>query len=173
MHDAVASPESTPTRGAAARGTWLVVGLIVIGACLAVFAAWFQWRQTRRCLEWYGPETARRILEAPRVELWALDPADAAAAPRERLDVSKAAGLVHLRRGLVEDANFDWSSRPSGPWSDALAFFDAADATTPAAILLLDTTAPGGIATTTSAGIGLGRMRPGLAKWLVATRQDR
>lgn len=168
MHDAVARTESP-----AARGTWLVVGLIVIGAGLAVFASWFQWRQTRRCLEWYGPATARRILEAPRVELWALDPADAAAGPRDRIDVSKAGGLVHLRHGLVEDANFDWSARPAGPWPDALAFFDSADSTEPATLLLLDTAAPGGIAVDAAAGIGLGRMRTGLAKWLAATRERR
>lgn len=123
------------------RGRQLAVGLVLLGLALAVFAVWFQWRQTRRCLAFYGADVAGRIQSADRVELWefrgaaALDPLE----PASRRDVTRAGGLVHLRRGLVEDANFDWeavsAAAADGParsgagprtWDVAIAFFDRA-----------------------------------------------
>jgi hypothetical protein len=121
------------------RGRRLVVGLLTLGVVAACGGIAWQRGQTRACLAFYGPEVARAITTAPRVELWsrvrpALQSADESggAAPlrllaAERIDVSDARGLVHLRRGLVEDANF----RPAGPavaeplggeWSYALVF---------------------------------------------------
>ncbi|MFM8893264.1 MAG: hypothetical protein ACKOTB_16885, partial [Planctomycetia bacterium] len=58
-------------------------------------------------------------------------------------DVSKAPGLVHLRRGLVEDANFAWPAAgaesdhggtrlPAEAWNVALVFSTAAPAVAPA-----------------------------------------
>ena len=113
---------STPTRASAERsagnprGIWLVTGLLVLGLAAAFTGVWFQREQTRRCLEFYGPTAARRIAAAPTVELLLVQPGTT---PRRleghrRIDVSKAPGLVHLRRGLVEDANFNWQSRGGG-----------------------------------------------------------
>jgi hypothetical protein len=77
---------------------------------------WFQRHQTRRCLEYYGPVAARRISAAPVVELLLLEPGPAAGrlAARTRIDASQAPGLVHMRRGLVEDANFSWRGGGNG-----------------------------------------------------------
>jgi len=80
--------------------------MLAVGLLLALFAVWFQWRQTRRCLDFYGPLAARHIQSAPRVELWELD--GRPDTPGRRIDITSARGLVHLRRGLVEDANFTW-----------------------------------------------------------------
>jgi len=173
----------------APRGTRLVMLMVVLALSLALFAVWFQWRQTRKCLAFYGSETAGHIQSAPRVELWELD--GRADQPRRRRDITGARGLVHLRRGLVEDANFEWPSEtgptdhaeraPNGAgWEAALAFFGSSDAHEPATILLLDFARSGdggegdggerGGGRIAVAGrpavAGLGRLRRGLDRWI-------
>ena len=156
-------------------GTQVVCGILGIAVCLAAFAIWFQWRQTRRCLDFYGATVARSIQSAPRVELWDLAAGGDLARPEpvHRLDVSTARGLVHLRRGLVEDANFAWGDAAAAPsWDVALAFFNAAAADQPDAVLAFDLDAAGGaLAVPGRPGVvGLGRLRTGLQAWLEATR---
>ncbi|NBV44203.1 MAG: hypothetical protein EBR86_00820, partial [Planctomycetia bacterium] len=130
---------TVPRQPADGRGRRLVVGLVTLGVVAACVGIAWQRGQTRACLAFYGPEVARAITTARRVELWSrVRPAPQSAEhpeavgplrlrAAERLDVSDARGLVHLRRGLVEDANF----RPEGPavaepaegeWSYALVF---------------------------------------------------
>ena len=149
-----APQQTVSTRtGGVAGGTWLVVGLLLLGLAAASTGVWFQRHQTRRCLEFYGPAAARRISAAPVVELLIVQPGSAPGrlACRTRIDVSKAPGLVHLRRGLVEDANFTWQAAatsaspearrpsearlPSEVWDAALVFSEpaASDAASDAA----------------------------------------
>jgi len=149
--------------------------MLAAGLVLAAFAVWFQWRQTRRCLGFYGGDVARLVQAAPRVELWILDPAAGTAPPEplRRIDVSRAPGLVHLRRGLVEDANFSRDpaagrgSRPA--WSVALAFFAAPEATP--AVLLFDTESePPTVAVAGRPGtLAAGPIAAGLRRWLTET----
>lgn len=176
---------STSASTRPASGMRLVLTLVILGIGLASFAIWFQWQQTRRCLELYGSAVARRIQAAPRVELW--EPQDgaetggrAAVAPAHesarRFDVSRARGLVHLRRGLVEDANFDWSKRAGGgaAWDAALAFYDRPDDREPAAVLVFDFDPAGGTLSLVGRGnaVGLGRLEKGLRAWLTAARSE-
>jgi len=159
-----------------ATGRALVVSLMLVAIGLASFAVWFQWRQARRCLTFCGPEVGRQIQSASRVELWRLD--DGGPRPRvvDRLDVSRAAGLVHLRRGLVEDANYEWTlpgPRPaSATWDEALAFFDPAASPAPTVVVAIDLDAPETAATVMGrpGRVGLGRLGPGIHAWIDATR---
>lgn len=157
-------------------GRWLVLGLVALGLSAAVTGVLFQRQQTRRCLAFYGPDAARRITAAPRVRLVVLE----ASGPRSvrgarSADVSGAAGLVHLRRGLVEDANFSWPESPSRDplgahaWDYALEFSDAAGAVATTLVLDLDP-AGGSLAVVGAPGrVALGRVAPGLATWIRAT----
>ena len=96
-------------------------------------------------------------------------------AAQTRIDVSKAPGLVHLRRGLVEDANFGWQGTggavlerlPSESWDVALVFREPLGSTT----LAIDFDPSGGaLAVVGQPGrIGLGRIGPGLEKWIRST----
>jgi len=196
-----------PASIAPGRGTRLVVGLLALAAALAVFAVWFQWRQTRRCLAFFGAEQVRRIQSSPRVELWSLtngsvdgrgllngsdgkpncgSPAHLDLRPWRRLDVSRAQGLVHLRRGLVEDANFAWQAVETGPWDGcwdvAIAFFDAESAVVPECVVLVafaSSGAGGGAGGAAAQGrlaimgrpatLTLGRLEAGLRTWIDAT----
>ena len=168
------------------RGTWLVAALLLLGLAAAVTGIWFQWQQTRRCLDFYGPAAARRIAAAPTVELLLMQPGaePGRLVARSRIDISKAPGLVHLRRGLVEDANFNWQgtdARASGAgaggaaperlpldaWDVALVFSEPLGRTT--LVIDLDPSR-GSLAAVGQPGrIGLGRIGPGLEKWVRST----
>ena len=158
-------------------GRRVVAAIVLLGLCLAGFAFWFQWRQTRRCLGFLGADVAREISRAERVELWRLG---SGGRPRRLTatawhDVSRAPGLVHLRHALVEDASYVWSAVPpdagSGPqpvqeWGTALAFFSRRGVDVPAAVLVFDDR----FGTMTVVGrpgrVSLGRLGSGLDRWV-------
>jgi hypothetical protein len=166
-----------------------VVGLLLVAAGLGAFAVWFQWDQTRRSLAFLGPAAARQIQVAPHVELWSLAVRDGTLLAIDRRDVSRAPGLVHLRRGLVEDVNYRWldsgrdprlaveAGRPAEPfpvgsWDVALAFSDDPH-DRPAAILAFDLDDDGAMTVVGRPGrLGLGPIGPGLRDWVTATKAD-
>jgi hypothetical protein len=184
-----------PVSAAAAPGAAIVAGLLVMALGLGLFAVWFQRGQTRRCLEFFGPEAARRLQAANRVEVWRLEPRDGRVQVVDRIDASHAPGLVHLRRGLIEDFNYDWGDGgregplgqvrrpplPADAWDQAVAFFgpsraeggsarpDDPAAGTEAAVTVVAFDLDGGGAATVvgrPGRVGLGRLRTGLATWL-------
>ena len=166
-------------------GSLIVVGILTLAAGLAAFAVWFQWTQTRRCLDFFGPAIATAIQTAPRVEAWRLSAAgkEGRVVATARTDVSQARGLVHLRHGLVEDSNYAWSSlpagrRPTGSWDVALAFYPVTsgtpsptgDAAQAVAVLAFDLEGDGAVTVVGRPGsVALGRLGPGLRGWLAAT----
>lgn len=159
-------------------GTPLVLGLLLVAVGLASFALWFQWRQTRRCLAFYGSDAAGLIQRAPRVEAWERAPAVHDDGVR-RWDVTHARGLVHLRRGLVEDANLDWDRVETRPiaadaWQFALAFFASPGAERPAVVLLVERGDDGASLAVEGKPdrVGLGRLDAGLERWWRASRED-
>lgn len=164
-----------PASDRPASGRWIVGGMVGLAVALALFAVGYQRAQTRRCLAFYGSDVARRIQEAPRVELWSLG-ADGLQ-PAGRTDISAARGLVHLRRGLVEDANFAWDRAPSAAAAPALAlaFFDHAGDADPATLLLLAVDEHGGSLSVAGreGTVALGRIHAGLQKWLADVVDER
>jgi hypothetical protein len=127
------------------------------------------------------------VTTAPVVELWGVAPATqpGVLVALERADVSKAPGLVHLRRGLVEDANFRWQvgasidrdRLPAESWDRALVFSDPAKGGRPVVLVIDLPQGPGGSGGGAAAAgslavvgrpgrIGLGRIAGGLATWL-------
>jgi hypothetical protein len=168
-------PAARPTSG---RGTAIVIGLLLLGLVAAGTGIWYQRGQTRRCLDLYGAEAARHITAAPRVELVRLVSAGAAGrlAAVDRRDITSAKGLVHLRRGLVEDANFLWPSAatenrlPENAWDLGLVFSDPALPEQPPTILVIDFDESGGHAAVVGrpGRVGLGRLEKGLRKWVEA-----
>jgi len=123
----------------------LAILLMVLLACgLGLTSVVYHHWASHGVLAWWGGDMARLIADAPRVEALRLEPLekpDSAAtadtlvvdgrqyAVAQRKDVTTAIGLDHLRRGLLDDANFSWSApSPATPvrWSDALVFSDGA-----------------------------------------------
>jgi len=176
--------------GPSGSGSRLVIGLLLLGLAAGVAGILFQRGQTRRCLEFYGAEAARKVAAAPVVEVWRLEPGEGPGGlvAVERRDVSTARGLVHLRRGLVEDANFRWPIPGAGgvarlhesAWDTGLVFSDPADDRPPVMLVIdLDGKATaagevgeaGALAVVGRPGrINLGRIAAGLTKWLRESR---
>ena len=92
-------------KSARSRGTMVVAIMLAAALGLAAFAVWFQWRQTRRCLDFYGGDVARLVQTAPRVELWRLAPAaePSSPEPRERIDRRGALSYSAIRCKHVRD----------------------------------------------------------------------
>ncbi len=124
-----------------ASGRGVVLLMVGLGAGLALFAILHQRNQTVRCLRFLGAPAARRIAASSHVELLRLQPGDreGRVLAVERWDISSARGVVHLRRGLVEDANYAWSARdddrsdaggrlPAAAWRWGIAFAGSAGA---------------------------------------------
>lgn len=170
------SGSTTAPRAAGVPGTSVVIFLLLLAAGLGGFAVWFQRHQTRRCLDFLGPLAARRIQSAGRVELWTLAADGSVIRSVGRRDVSRAAGLIHLRRGLVEDVNYRWAAGrgpsqplPAGAWDAALAFADSDGRT----VLAFDLDGDGSMTVVGRPGrITLGPIGPGLRTWIGTTKGD-
>jgi hypothetical protein len=158
------------------------MGLLLLGLTAATVAVAFQRGQTERCLAFYGPEAATAVSRSTSVELWRLADIDGKLSAVERFEISDAKGLVHLRRGLVEDANFNWAAvagagepLPIGSWDWAMVFAGPPSATgtagaTYVVIDLGDQGVDGWISVVGQGGrVGLGRIGPGLFTWINAT----
>lgn len=100
------------------RGVILVLLLLIAGLAAATIAIWHQYQQTRQALGFWGPESVHLIGRAPSVELIALrsgKPDETGLAEKTHgdpptVDISGARGLIHFRRSLLEDENFDWDA---------------------------------------------------------------
>jgi hypothetical protein len=123
------------------RGTILVTLLVAAGLAAAIAAVWNQYSQTHRALKFWGAEVAQLIETATTVELIDLaarrarDTGGATDSPYPPpLDISRARGLIHFRRSLLEDANFDWTAKvdivPDHEWDYAVLFLDNVDRVT-------------------------------------------
>ncbi|HEV3021537.1 MAG TPA: hypothetical protein VGX76_03695 [Pirellulales bacterium] len=120
------------------EGKHAILVVFAIGLIGAVGSWWYHRTAQRRVLEFWSPEAAALIVNAPRAEALRLAPAEAGGddgqdvdfgglhfAVIERVDVSRAPGLIHLRQGLLHDGSFDWPApsddcRPQ--WDYALRF---------------------------------------------------
>jgi hypothetical protein len=106
-------------------GTLLVAGIFVVALLAAGASWWFRFAATHRAVQFWGPEAAGLIRDAPVVEL--IVRADDTLLITDNRDISHARGLVHLRNALLEDHSFAWPPRddvPDANWEWALAFSD-------------------------------------------------
>ncbi len=122
------------------QGQLLSVGMITLAAMAAGFSWYWNVQTTRRCLEFWGPEAALRIASAPKADLLQIGEMDQAGPaaqvvtnPAEpfvvlqRVEISQARGFSNVRRLLVQDRSFDWTTPPCSfpqSWKLALRFDD-------------------------------------------------
>ena len=99
-------------------GKLVIITIVAVAVTAAGASWWFRYAATHRAVQFWGPDAARLIRDAPSVHLVLLP----AAEPRElvgevpiEFDISHARGLTHLRHALLEDRSFDWST-PSDDW---------------------------------------------------------
>ena len=119
------------------RGKLIIIGMLSLALIAATSAWWYQYRQGRRILEFWGAADALRIRLAPDCQLlWLKRPADTGDSLLEiqgevwaihsDCAIDDRRGFVHARQALIQDASFLWEEalRPTGPWQCALRFTD-------------------------------------------------
>ena len=106
-------------------GTLVIVAIVLVGVSAAAFSVWYQQHQSQRSLQFWGAENARLIARAPVAEALRLDlsPEESDCPDKlevlrgticveRRREVSRAPGFSNIRRGLLQDASFDWDAVP-------------------------------------------------------------
>lgn len=139
----------TPLAEPSVSGKWVILGILAV-AFVAAGGSWiFRYNATHRAVEFWGPQAARLIRDASRVDIFRLRTEEAGSVPAtariplksdrtlygyDQHIISKAHGLAHLRNALVEDRSFEWPAEaPSSdpPWRWALTFWRSPDRITP------------------------------------------
>lgn len=126
------------------RGKLVIALMVVIGVAMGAVTVVHHYLVSRRAIAWWGPAQATLIAAAPSVEAARIVGPDSgeSASARELgglrlVDLHRLDGLPgidHLRRGLVDDANFVWPSdagasdsgvkASAGDWAYAWIFTD-------------------------------------------------
>ncbi|MEO1993590.1 MAG: hypothetical protein ABGW78_16770 [Pirellulales bacterium] len=160
--------------GKSRAGSLLVLVILLFGVGAAIVAISYQRTQTQNCLKFYGPKVSRHITKAPVVELWKLSPDHSTRhlIAVQKCEVTNAQGIVHLRRGFVEDAGFRWeimgpaSRLPIEIWDYAFVFRDPELDEQTAICVNLDV--QGGWMTVVGrpGRVALGRLGKGLQDWI-------
>jgi len=169
---------STPTSDHS--GKRLILGVLVIGLAAAVASWWFRYSATHRAAQFWGPQAATLIRDAPHVTLRSAvaaadgQDADATDVPR---DISNARGFTHLRNALLEDASYDWSA--AGPadtnWSNSLVF-DESEGAEPRTVVLFSRdfhwAANGSVANPAAHAVSTSPIAEGLQTFFAEQAQD-
>ena len=119
------------TQRAEKSGKLLIIGVFLVALAAAAASWWFRYSSTHRAAEFWGPQAATLIRDAPRVTLRSDEAGDD---PR---DISHAPGLTHMRAALLEDRSYDWSAAglPDTDWSSSLVF-EASEGAEPRVVIL-------------------------------------
>jgi hypothetical protein len=120
----------------AGNGKLAVLAMITVALAAASFAWWWNFNRGRKTLEFFGPQTARLIRTAPKVEILVIGGPESSSGPGStddkvlignvlfsvyrRIDISKAPGLIHARTSLLADSNY--SEKP--PTSKSLSYIE-------------------------------------------------
>jgi hypothetical protein len=119
----------------------IILGMLLLAVGAAVLGIGYLRGLSQRAQAYWEPAHAELILQAPHVEAWQLAGAERSGTDAgveqvtidgrsvvvlARRDVSEARGLVNVRRGLMQDASYDWDTPPTLPsdWDYALRFHD-------------------------------------------------
>lgn len=106
-------------------GKYVILAVLAV-AFIGAAASWFfRYNATHRAAEYWGPEAAQLIRDAPQVKLVKTPLAGLAPTTDSKaiqatidshsIDISHARGLLHLRNALLEDANFNWTKGDEPP----------------------------------------------------------
>jgi hypothetical protein len=83
-------------------GKLVILGIVGVALVGAGASWWYRYEATHRAAEFWGPQAARLIRDAPQVTLQRrqFEPGE--------IDISKAQGITHLRNALLENRSYDW-----------------------------------------------------------------
>ncbi|MBI3837902.1 MAG: hypothetical protein HY288_08215 [Planctomycetia bacterium] len=128
----------------------MIAAIVALAVAAALFSTWYHYRHAHRSREFWGTSMAVLIAQAPAVEALKLDAAEEGPSQDQPdqgeshtvspiefggrswtvvsgKEALKAPGMSNVRRALVLDTTFDWTSLPSKVqpnWQYALEFTD-------------------------------------------------
>jgi hypothetical protein len=119
------------------QGKLVILFIFGLSAVMGGYAWWHHYNQGRKCLEFWGPESASLIRYAPTVEAMQLRPAEDDDAKTVQIggesyaviaskEISKTPGLVHARHALIDDGGFLWDAemQAAPTWQYLLRYTD-------------------------------------------------
>jgi hypothetical protein len=120
-------------------GTKLVLGIFSLALAAGALSWWYRYEAAHRSTNFWGPHFAELIARPSKVTAIVLDEISFANAGDEafqigkkffetknRKDITKAPGLVHLRNALLSDSNYRWDRNvTTDDWRWCLQFADA------------------------------------------------
>jgi hypothetical protein len=134
------SPAQPPLPAAGTSGKLVIISILSVALLAAGTSWWFRYSSTHRAAEFWGPQVAQLIRDAPLVEFRQLSPPLESTLPTresgqlvqhisgpEMINITAARGLVHLRNALVEDRSFAWPTvepNSDDQWQWVLTFRD-------------------------------------------------
>jgi hypothetical protein len=137
------SDNSQTSESYSGGGKLAVVAMIAVALVAATFAWWWNFNRGRKALAFFGPQAAHLIRTSPKVEILVVGGPDSAGGPDStddkvrltniefsvfrRIDISKAAGLIHARTSLLADSSYAGEPGMSlwGSFTEVVRFADA------------------------------------------------
>jgi hypothetical protein len=102
-------------------GTKLVLGIFGLAVAAGVLSWWYRYEAAHRSTSFWGPHFAELIVRPSQITAFGLEEIsppessdesfpilDKTYYPTNRKDVTKAAGMVHLRNAILTDGNYRW-----------------------------------------------------------------
>jgi len=129
------------------RGKLAILAILSLALVATGFGIWFKRQMTYQVLELLGPGAVQRVALPTHVDYLELQASTGSGTANHgetltlpdiqidvtrRLDISGAAGLIHLKHALLQDASYEWHASTDGSptWRHALQFMDDQDRTT-------------------------------------------
>jgi hypothetical protein len=113
-------------------GKLVIITVVILAVAASGISWWFRYSSTYRAAEFWGPEAAQLIRDAPIIELCRLRWRTKPALPdmsylgyrlADCHDISAMPGHTHLRHALLEDRSFIWPpDATSKDWKWVLRF---------------------------------------------------
>lgn len=111
-------------------GKWFILGIMATALAMASFGWWFRFQATNQTAQFWGPEAALLIRDAPQVfayrwpegmsvEDWASG-SKPNAGEAAMIEIAAAPGITHLRAALLEDRSFVWNGPAAEPANEPL-----------------------------------------------------
>jgi hypothetical protein len=107
-------------------GSKLVLGIFGLALAAGIVSWWYRYEAAHRSTTFWGPHFAALIAKPSEVTAFGLEevsPTDSSDEsfpilnktynPIDRKDVTKTAGMVHLRNAILSDSNYHWDREAS------------------------------------------------------------
>ncbi len=92
------------------RGLWMGVGVLTFAVLATAFSIYARRTQLERTTEYFGPETILALQLGERIQL-----IPRGSSEFKTVELTGTPGLGHLRRALLDDRHYDWTSSAPEP----------------------------------------------------------